>query len=142
MQLFTALLAGLVFGIGLIWSGMSNPAKVLDFLDLAGNWDPSLLLVMGGALLISWPAFHFMARRPRSLLGSTVQVPGKQGVTLRLVVGSLAFGVGWGLAGYCPGPVLASLASGGAAPLIFAAAMLAGMLLFEVLERLRSKSAP
>lgn len=135
MQLFTALIAGLIFGIGLILSGMSDPGKVLGFLDLAGNWDPSLIFVMGGAILVAFPAFRLAARRPRSLLGAPLQLPSDSRITPRLVAGALAFGAGWGLAGYCPGPALASLVGGGLKPLLFSGAMLAGMGMFEVLER-------
>src|SRR5450830_1389147 len=137
MQLFTALIAGLIFGIGLILSGMSDPAKVLGFLDLAGNWDPSLMFVMGGAILVAFPAFRLAGRRQRSPLGAALQLPGERRLTGRLVFGALAFGAGWGLAGYCPGPALASLASGGLKPLLFCGAMLAGMGIFEVLQRHR-----
>jgi len=135
MQLFTALIAGLIFGIGLILSGMSDPAKVLGFLDLAGNWDPSLIFVMGGAILVAFPAFRLAGRRRRTLLGAPLQLPSANRITPRLVTGALAFGAGWGLAGYCPGPALASLAGGGLKPLLFSGAMLAGMGVFEVLER-------
>jgi uncharacterized membrane protein YedE/YeeE len=131
-----ALMAGLIFGIGLIVSGMTNPAKVIGFLDLAGNWDPSLAFVMGGAILVGIVAFSFARKRQRSLLGAAMRLPTATHIDRRLVMGSLAFGAGWGLAGYCPGPALASLAFGGVKPLIFTLAMLAGMALFEVLDRL------
>jgi uncharacterized membrane protein YedE/YeeE len=129
-------MAGLIFGIGLIVSGMTNPAKVIGFLDLAGNWDPSLAFVMGGAILVGIVAFSFARKRQRSLLGAAMRLPTATHIDRRLVMGSLAFGAGWGLAGYCPGPALASLAFGGVKPLIFTLAMLAGMALFEVLDRL------
>jgi len=135
MQIVMALIVGLVFGIGLIVSGMTNPAKVQGFLDLAGNWDPSLAFVMGGAILVGLVAFRVAGKRERSLLGDVMRLPTATQIDRRLVLGGLAFGAGWGLAGYCPGPALASLAVGGAKPLIFAAAMLAGMAIFELLER-------
>jgi uncharacterized membrane protein YedE/YeeE len=135
MQLLIALIVGLVFGIGLIVAGMTDPAKVQGFLDLAGNWDPSLAFVMGGAILVGLLAFRFAGKRERSLLGEVMQLPTATQIDRRLVLGSLAFGVGWGLAGYCPGPALASLASGNIKPLIFTAAMVAGMGIFELLER-------
>lgn len=135
MSIFTALIVGLVFGLGLILSGMTDPAKVLGFLDLAGSWDPSLGFVMGGAILVGAIAFGFAARRERSLLGEPMRLPTATRIDRRLVLGSLAFGAGWGLAGYCPGPALASLATGGIKPLVFTAAMLAGMAIFELLER-------
>jgi uncharacterized membrane protein YedE/YeeE len=135
MNILTALFAGLVFGLGLIVSGMSNPAKVLGFLDLAGRWDPSLALVMAGAILAAAPAFALARRRKASLLGEPMRLPAAGAIDRRLALGALAFGAGWGLAGYCPGPALASLAAGGAKPWIFTLSMLAGMLLFEWLER-------
>lgn len=138
MRILMALITGLVFGIGLIVSGMTNPAKVLGFLDLAGRWDPSLALVMAGAILAALPAFRVAARRRQSLLGEPMHLPTATRIDRRLVLGSLAFGVGWGLAGFCPGPALASLATGSVQPLIFCAAMLAGMGIFELLERGRS----
>lgn len=139
MQLMMSLAAGLVFGLGLIVSGMTDPSKVLGFLDLAGNWDPSLAFVMGGALLVGSLAFPFAARRQRSLLGNVMCLSTATRIDRRLVLGGLTFGAGWGLAGYCPGPALVSLAQGGAKPLLFFAAMIAGMLMFEFLERLRVK---
>lgn len=136
MQIVMALMAGLIFGIGLIVSGMTNPAKVIGFLDLAGKWDPSLAFVMGGAILVGIVAFSFARKRERSLLGAVMRLPTATNIDRRLVMGSLAFGAGWGLAGYCPGPALASLASGGVKPMIFTLAMLGGMALFEVLDRM------
>lgn len=136
MQIVTAFIAGLVFGLGLIAGGMTNPAKVQGFLDLAGSWDPSLAFVMGGAVLVGWFAFRFAGKRHHTLLGTTMHLPGKGQLDRRLVLGSMLFGAGWGLAGYCPGPALASLASGGAKPLVFTAAMVAGMAVYEVLDRL------
>lgn len=141
MRSITALAAGLLFGLGLILSGMTNPAKVLGFLDFAGNWDPSLAFVMGGAVLVGSLMFPFATRRPESILGDTIRLPSATRIDRRLVLGGLAFGVGWGLAGYCPGPALASLAQGGMKPLLFFAAMLAGMALFEVLEQIKNRPA-
>jgi len=138
MQIVTALLVGILFGIGLIVSGMTDPAKVIGFLDLAGNWDPSLAFVMGGAILVGVFAFGVARKRARSLLGAPMRLPTATNIDRRLVLGSLAFGAGWGLAGYCPGPALASLASGSEKPMIFTLAMLAGMALFEVLDRISS----
>ena len=141
MQIFMALLVGLLFGIGLIVSGMTDPAKVIGFLDLAGNWDPSLGFVMGGAILVGVFAFGVACKRTRSLLGAPMRLPAATVIDRRLVLGSLAFGAGWGLAGYCPGPALASLATGGAKPLLFTLAMLGGMALFEVLDRVSASGA-
>jgi uncharacterized membrane protein YedE/YeeE len=137
MSILYALLAGLVFGIGLLLSGLADPSKVLAFLDLAGNWDPSLLFVMGGALLVAAPAFAWLTRRGRTLDGAPLQLPAKGRIDRRLVLGSVVFGAGWGLAGYCPGPALVSLAWGGLEPLLFVGAMVAGMALFELLEKRR-----
>ncbi|CAG9187637.1 DUF6691 family protein [Cupriavidus pinatubonensis] len=138
MTAITALLAGLLFGVGLMVSGMANPAKVLGFLDLAGTWDPSLAFVMGGAIAVGTIAFVVAKRRKRSFLGLPVQLPASTTVTLRLVLGSAAFGVGWGLAGFCPGPALVALGAGYPKAVGFVAAMLAGMLVFEILERTKS----
>lgn len=135
MLIFMALVVGLVFGIGLIVSGMTDPSKVIGFLDLAGAWDPSLAFVMGGAILVGAIAFRVAGRRETSLLGEVMRLPKASQIDRRLVLGGLAFGAGWGLAGYCPGPALASLAVGGIKPLVFVGAMVAGMALFEVLER-------
>ncbi|MFS8933937.1 Conserved hypothetical protein, transmembrane, signal [Cupriavidus taiwanensis] len=134
MGTLLALLAGLVFGIGLILSGMANPAKVLGFLDLAGMWDPSLAFVMAGAIGVGVVAFALARRRQRSWLGLPMQWPALAAVTPRLLLGSAAFGTGWGLAGFCPGPALVALGAGYAKAWGFVAAMLAGMALFEVAE--------
>lgn len=138
MSILTAFFVGLVFGIGLIVSGMTDPAKVLGFLDLAGDWDPSLAFVMAGAILVGLLAFRSAERRERSLLGEPMRLPTAARIDRRLLLGALAFGAGWGLAGYCPGPALASLALGGVKPLIFTLAMVAGMGLFELIERTRT----
>jgi uncharacterized membrane protein YedE/YeeE len=135
MHIIMALLVGLLFGVGLIISGMTDPGKVIGFLDLAGNWDPSLGFVMGGAILVGLVAFRFASGRTRSLLGDVMRLPTASQIDRRLVLGGLAFGAGWGLAGYCPGPALASLAGGSAKPWLFVAAMLAGMAIFALLER-------
>ncbi|NML62606.1 YeeE/YedE family protein [Massilia sp. RP-1-19] len=141
MHILMAFAVGLLFGIGLIVSGMTDPSKVLGFLDLAGSWDPSLAFVMAGAILVGLVAFRFAKGRTRSLLGEEMHLPSASHIDRRLVLGGLAFGAGWGLAGFCPSPALASLASGGAKPLIFTAAMLAGMAIFELLEWRASRQA-
>jgi hypothetical protein len=135
MNALASLLSGLLFGLGLVISGMTNPAKIIGFLDLSGNWDPSLGFVMAGALLVGAIAFRFANKRQRAILGNPMNIPTKRDIDRRLVLGSLAFGIGWGLAGYCPGPAIASLASGGAKPWLFFIAMLIGMAVFELLER-------
>lgn len=140
MKSVSALLAGLLFGLGLTFSGMTDPSKVLGFLDLAGRWDPSLAFVMGGALLVGALAFPFALKRPKSVLGNAISLPTSTKIDRRLIIGGLTFGVGWGLAGFCPGPVLASLAYGGTKPAMFGVAMLVGMAVFEVLERFKVKA--
>ena len=140
MTIVSALLSGLLFGIGLIVSGMTDPSKVIGFLDLAGPWDPSLAFVMGGAITIGSLVFPFATQREKSILGTPMRLPTATTIDRRLVVGGLTFGVGWGLAGYCPGPVLASLTHGGAKPWVFVIAMLGGMALFELTDRLNGKA--
>jgi hypothetical protein len=141
MGLLTAWVSGLLFGVGLMVSGMANPAKVLGFLDIAGHWDPSLAFVMAGAIAVGSIAFLLAKRRSRSLLGLPMQIPPASAVTLRLVLGSALFGVGWGLAGFCTGPALVALGGGFPKAWGFVAAMLAGMAVFELLEgvKLRRK---
>jgi len=139
MQILTSLLAGLVFGLGLLLSGMADPAKVLGFLDLAGAWDPSLALVMVGAIAVGLPAFALARRRSQSLLGASMRLPTVRRIDRRLVGGSLLFGIGWGIAGFCPGPALVALGMGLAPALVFVAAMVAGMGLFETIERRRAR---
>lgn len=138
MNLLFSLLAGLIFGLGLIVSGMTNPAKVLGFLDLAGLWDPSLTLVLIGAIAVGLVAFTIVKKRSVSLLGLPMHLPTAKQIDRRLVAGGLTFGVGWGLAGICPGPAVVLVGSGDSQGLIFAGAMLAGMGIFELLERRKS----
>lgn len=138
MAKFAAFLSGLVFGIGLLVSGMAEPAKVLGFLDVAGFWDPSLALVMGGAVLAGLAAFGLTGRRATSYLGLPLALPAARQVDRRLVGGSLVFGIGWGLVGLCPGPALVGLGAGQWQAAVFVAAMLAGMGIFQWLEKPRS----
>ena len=135
MIAFASLLAGLVFGLGLIVSGMANPAKVLGFLDLAGSWDPSLAFVMAGAIGVGAVAFAVASRRAQSFLGAEIRLPSARHIDRRLVVGSVLFGIGWGIAGFCPGSALVSLGMGDVKALVFVAAMLMGMGAFELFER-------
>ena len=137
MAIVIALVAGLLFGAGLIVSGMANPAKVLGFLDLFGQWDPSLAFVMAGAIAVGVIAFFVARRRGRSWLGTPIQLPSATGVPARLVLGSAVFGIGWGLAGFCPGPALVALGAGVPKAVGFVAAMLAGMAVFSWLQRKR-----
>jgi uncharacterized protein len=135
MTMFTSLLAGLVFGLGLIVSGMANPAKIHGFLDLAGRWDPSLAFVMTGAIAVGVIAFAMANKRTVSLIGAEMKLPAARHIDRRLVVGSALFGIAWGVAGFCPGPGLVALGMGEAKAVVFVAAMLAGMAVFELLER-------
>jgi uncharacterized protein len=130
MRNVIALLCGLLFGVGLAVSGMMDPAKVVGFLDFAGDWDPTLLFVMGGALLVSGPGFLLALRRRRPVLESSFDLPTKTRVDGRLLSGAAVFGLGWGLSGFCPGPAVAALSTGLPPVLAFLAAMAAGMLLF------------
>ncbi|MFV8570993.1 DUF6691 family protein [Marinobacter sp. SBS5] len=136
----TSLIAGLIFGLGLIISGLANPAKVLGFLDLAGLWDPSLALVMGGAILVGLFAFTVAKKRTLSLLGFSMKLPTNTKIDKRLVGGSLMFGVGWGVAGFCPGPALVAVGAGEIKGIVFVVSMVAGMMLFELIERKRAQS--
>ncbi|MDP2818690.1 MAG: hypothetical protein Q8O29_10540 [Polaromonas sp.] len=126
---------GLIFGIGLILSGMTDPGKVIGFLDLFGAWDPSLALVMGGAILVGVFAFALAKKRTTTFLGSALHLPNSGDIDKRLLLGSLIFGVGWGLAGFCPGPAIVSMGAGQPKAVVFVLAMLAGILLFELSER-------
>ena len=135
MTVFASLLAGLVFGLGLIVSGMADPAKVLGFLDLAGAWDPSLAFVMAGAIAVGVLAFAIARKRTVSFLGAAMKLPTSGDIDGRLVIGSVGFGVGWGIAGFCPGPGLVALGMGEVKALVFVVAMLLGMGAFELLER-------
>ncbi len=132
--------SGLVFGMGLLVSGMSNPEKVLGFLDIAGLWDPSLAFVMGGAIIVGLFAFAFARRRTLSFLGHHMKLPASDRVDKRLVIGSLLFGAGWGLAGFCPGPGLVALGAGEAKGAVFVVSMIAGMAVFELLEKARARA--
>ena len=128
----TSLLTGLLFGAGLTVSGMIDPGKVLGFLDLAGDWDPTLATVMAGAILGAVPGFHLARRRSAPLMGSAFQIPSNRTIDARLLQGAVLFGIGWALAGFCPGPALAALASGRWEVLAFVAAMLVGMVLYRL----------
>lgn len=132
MHLITALLAGLLFGLGLIVSGMTNPQKVLAFLDVAGKWDPSLAFVMLGAIPVMALAYRYMRARQQTCLQQQVQLPTTRKVDIKIISGAAIFGIGWGLVGYCPGPALASLLGGAFSPVVFSLAMVAGMLLYRL----------
>ncbi|MGN6653046.1 DUF6691 family protein [Trinickia sp.] len=138
MRPLSAFAAGLLFGLGLIVSHMADPAKVLGFLDLAGRWDPSLAFVMGGAVAVGTLAFAFARRRTTSLLGAPMSWPTGTHIDRPLLVGSALFGIGWGLAGFCPGPALVAASSGQPRGILFVAAMLAGMALHGLFARHRA----
>jgi len=142
MLVLASLISGLVFGLGLIVSGMANPAKVLGFLDLAGPWDPSLALVMAGAVAVGVVGFAVARHRTTSFLGAAMKLPTARNVDRRLVLGSVMFGIGWGIAGFCPGPGLVALGMGERKAAVFVAAMLAGMVLFALFERRRAGARP
>ena len=137
MDALASLLVGLLFGTGLVVSDMIDPAKVLGFLDIAGQWDPSLALVMGGAVAVGAIGFAVARRRSRSLLGTPMRLPVTRRIDTRLLAGSAMFGAGWGLVGFCPGPAIAAVGAGEPKALLFLLALLAGMGVYELLERRR-----
>jgi uncharacterized membrane protein YedE/YeeE len=130
------LFAGILFGLGLATSRMMNPAKVIDFLDVAGGWDPTLAFVMGGALVVTVPAFRLILGRPRPILADGFALPTESALDRRLIGGAALFGVGWGLSGFCPGPAVAALTTGLTPVVAFVVAMIAGMVIYAwVFER-------
>ena len=136
MVIIVQFAAGLLFGLGLLVSGMADPVKVQGFLDVTGKWDPSLALVMAGAIGVGYFAFRKACGRALSFLGEEMRLPGSNAVDRRLLLGALLFGIGWGLAGYCPGPALVAFAGGSAEASVFLVAMLCGMAAFEIMERM------
>lgn len=124
---YSQYLIGVLFGIGLIISGMSNPQKILNFLDLAGNWDPSLMFVMGGAILVGLGGFYLVSKRTEAFFGGALHIPTRRDISQPLVIGSLIFGAGWGIAGFCPGPAIVALGAGHLKAFVFLVAMLVGM---------------
>ncbi len=137
MKFATALLAGLLFGSGLLVSGMLDPANVLGFLDFFGAWRPQLALVLGSAVVAAAPAYLFVRRRGRNALGAPVQLPDRRRIDLPLLAGAATFGVGWGLAGICPGPGIALLSTGKPLVLVFMAAIIGGMIIVFLARRAR-----
>ena len=133
MRPLASLLAGVVFGLGLVISGLANPAKVLNFLDVAGAWDPSLAFVMAGAVATTWLGYRLVLARPKPAYDTRFHLPGSTAIDGRLLAGAAVFGVGWGLAGYCPGPAITALPLLNPATLVFVAAMLLGMWLGPIL---------
>ena len=135
LDTLSSFIVGLIFGIGLILAGMTNPAKVIGFLDITGTWDPSLAFVMGGAILVAIIAFRFAKKRTANFLGGAMRMPTSDMIDKRLVIGSLLFGAGWGMAGFCPGPALTSIGTGNPKAVIFVIAMIVGMAIFELVDR-------
>jgi uncharacterized membrane protein YedE/YeeE len=142
MSFLLALISGLLFGGGLLISGMANPQKVQNFLDLFGHWDPSLAVVMGGAIAVTLPGYHLLKRRARPLIATKFQWPGRTDFNARLIGGSVLFGAGWGLGGLCPGPALTALPFMNAGTFVFVAAMLAGFVLAKMIGRSTSAVTP
>lgn len=142
MQRLAAALAGLMFGAGLTLSGMVNPMKVQNFLDLSGTWDPTLIFVMGAGLAVAFIGYRLVLRRPRPLFAPVFDLPSTHGIDQRLVGGACLFGAGWGLTGFCPGPAIASLVFGYWPSVLFVAAMAAGMLAAQWMLRRASPAAP
>jgi uncharacterized membrane protein YedE/YeeE len=128
-------LVGLLFGVGLLLSGMTDPGKVIGFLDIAGSWDPSLAFVMGGAVIVGLFAFAVARKRTTTFLGGAIHVPNSNDIDQRLLTGAFVFGIGWGLAGFCPGPAVVAVGAGVWQAAVFTAAMLAGMAIHELSSR-------
>ena len=129
--LLSQYLIGVLFGFGLLVSGMSNPQKILNFLDITGSWDPSLMFVMGGAVIEGLAGFYVVSQRSEAFFGGALHIPTRRDITKPLLMGSFIFGAGWGIAGFCPGPALVSLGSGQLKALVFVIAMLIGMTICE-----------
>mgnify|MGYP001112256645 FL=1 len=134
MRLVLSYLIGLVFGVGISISGMANPAKVLNFFDIAGAWDPSLAFVMGGALIVTALGYRFVLKRPSPMLASSFQLPTRRDLDMPLIGGSAVFGIGWGIAGFCPGGALPALGTGRSEVFIFVAALLVGIIAAKALQ--------
>jgi uncharacterized membrane protein YedE/YeeE len=138
MKLIFSYLCGLIFGVGIAISGMANPAKVLNFFDIAGTWDPSLAFVMGGALIVTFIGYRFVLKRPAPTFAETFQLPTRSDLDLPLIGGSAVFGVGWGIAGFCPGGALPALGTGRSEVFIFVAALLVGIIAAKALQAILS----
>lgn len=134
MRIVTTYLIGLIFGVGISISGMANPAKVLNFFDVAGTWDPSLAFVMGGALIVTFIGYRYVLWRPAPIFSGGFQLPSRRDLDLPLIAGSAVFGVGWGISGFCPGGALPALGTGQSEVLIFVAALLGGILAAKLLQ--------
>ncbi|HEQ1857737.1 TPA: YeeE/YedE family protein [Providencia alcalifaciens] len=135
MPIIIALVSGILFGLGLLLAGMGNPAKILAFLDITGNWDPSLLVTMAVAMVISGIAFQLVKKRKTSVLNCPLQIPTSKIIDKKLVIGSVLFGLGWGLGGICPGPAILLTGMGLTQGILFTLAMIAGMAIFQLFQR-------
>ena len=134
-QKVLALFSGLIFGLGLTFSSMTNPAKVIGFLDILGTWDPSLGFVMGGAILITAPLLYFLKNKNHLILTSKIELPNKNNIDFSLVIGSLLFGIGWGMVGFCPGPAISSIALLNSFSLLFVGSMIVGFYLSQIISK-------
>ncbi|MGC1503423.1 MAG: DUF6691 family protein [Sulfitobacter sp.] len=141
MRLIISYFIGLVFGLGISISGMANPAKVLNFFDIAGTWDPSLAFVMGGALIVTFIGYRVVLKRPAPMLSQTFQLPTRRDLDLPLIGGAALFGVGWGIAGFCPGGALPALGTGRTEVFLFVAALVAGIFVAKLLQRAMANRA-
>lgn len=141
MRLVISYLIGLIFGIGIALSGMANPAKVLNFFDIAGAWDPSLAFVMGGALIVTFIGYRVVLKRPAPIMSQSFQLPTRRDLDLPLLGGSALFGVGWGIAGFCPGGALPALGTGRSEVFVFVAALVAGIIVSKLLQSALAKRA-
>ena len=139
MRLIASYIIGLIFGIGISISGMANPAKVLNFFDVAGTWDPSLIFVMGGAVVVTFIGYRVVLKRPAPMLEQKFQLPTRRDLDLPLIGGAAVFGIGWGIAGFCPGGALPALGTGRSEVFIFVAALLAGIFAVNVFRRLQAQ---
>lgn len=132
-----AFVSGVLFAVGLVVSGMTQPQKIISFLDFFGQWDPSLMFVMAGAIAVHMIAYRYIAKKPAPLFDSQFHVPQSKEITSQLVIGSALFGLGWGLGGFCPGPSLTAASAGSSSALLFVAAMVSGMFAYRFYERLK-----
>ena len=135
IQKIFALISGLIFGLGLTLSSMTNPAKVIGFLDILGTWDPSLGFVMGGAILIAAPLLYFFENKNHLILVSQIELPSKNNIDFSLIIGALLFGIGWGMVGFCPGPAISSIALLNSFSLLFVGSMIVGFYLSQIIKK-------
>jgi uncharacterized membrane protein YedE/YeeE len=142
MRIIIAYIIGIVFGVGISLSGMANPAKVLNFFDVAGTWDPSLIFVMGGAVVVTFLGYRFVLKRPMPMFDRKFLLPGSNVIDLKLLGGSAVFGIGWGIAGFCPGGALPALGTGRIEVVLFTAALVAGIFAARALMHFRRPTAP